>query len=141
MNPPLSATHKDTPVRVYHIENGTAYVVLPDGTATCADWKALRFPKDPAFVAQAPVAQAPATPALAPAVRWADWVDVNDSTIRRSGSAEDGGQHLQSIYHTDNEAWVWIWFCNGSVLHEQEGYSERKWARRDCEAYTAKVTP
>lgn len=56
MNPPLNATHKNTPVRVHHIENGTAYVVLPDGTATCVDWKALRFPKDPAFVAQAPTA-------------------------------------------------------------------------------------
>lgn len=62
---PLNATHKDTPVRVYHIENGTAYVVRPDGTARCVDWRSLRFPKDPAFIAQAFVAQAPATPANA----------------------------------------------------------------------------
>ena len=125
MNLPLNATYKDTPVRVYHIENGSAYVVRPDGTATCCDWKVLRFPKDPA---------------LLPAVRWGEWVVVSEHLIRRPGVVEGGAAHSQLVVFFGDAGWAWRWRCGASIIHEQEGYSEREWARRDCEAYTAGKT-
>jgi hypothetical protein len=130
---PLNATYKDTPVRVHHIENGTAYVVRPDGSARCVDWHTLRFPKDPTFVAQAP-----AVPAPLPVVRWAEWVELGALRIERPGVSEDGTEHWQTVYPAAGlEGWAWDWRCGDSTIHSREGFSELQWARRDCEVYTA----
>ena len=138
MNPPLSATHKDTPVRVYHIENGSAYVAFSDGTTDYVAWNALRLPEATALKLPPEISPAPPTPS--PSVLWAEWVEVSDHVILRPGVSEDGTQHKQTVVLTGNGEWAWKWHRGGSMLRKQEGYSSREWARRDCEAYTAGKT-
>lgn len=261
MNPPLHATHHGKPVRIYHIENGSAYVAFSDGKTDYVAWNALRLPEatalklspgleswrglaamfesnnvlndwrlasTPEFGAEPahwsewgsrrceitgrhihyrsrhggtetqkvsavdrasttyqwswwrdggsvrvtggngfltpkdamaaaekytllregepasePLPIAPEispAPTPAPAVKWAEWVEVSEHRIRRPGVSQDGTEHWQSVVFIEKENWAWNWHSGGCLIHERKGFTEGEWALWDCEDYTAGKT-
>lgn len=136
INPPIKATHRGRPVRVYGTTpDGMVLIAYDDNhKADVALWCDLEIPPE-AEIAAVAVQPAPVPPAL-----WAEWVEVNEHVIQRPGIAEDGAKHRQTVLLSGDGSWAWRWYLGNAIFRELGGYPNLQRAQQGCDAYTAEQT-